>query len=106
MIFIDAIREASTEHEIYFLLTCYVEAIRYCDTLRHFPEPMRDLPIRGTSDLKTRMDALKFRFGEPSGMPDDRSFLIVKETFDIFGAALDRLYSLDGEVRHPLAEAA
>lgn len=106
MMIIDAISEASTEHEIYFLLTCYVEAVRYCDKLGNLPEPMRVLPLRGTDDLSARVEALMFRFEEPSGMPDGRNFRIIREAVDIFGAALDRLYSLDGEVRQPLAEAA
>lgn len=106
MMIIDAISKASTEHEIYFLLTSYIEAVRYCDKLCHLPEPMRALPFRGTDDLKARVEALMFRFGEPCGMPDDRNFPIIKESLDIFGVALDRLCSLYGEVRQPLAEAA
>lgn len=103
MMIIDAIREASTKHEIYFFLTCYVDAVRYCDKLGHFPEPMRDLPFRGTEDLKTRIEALESRFGASSGMTDDRSSPIIRESLDIFGAALDRLCSLDAEARQPLA---
>ena len=98
MMIIDAIREASTEQEVYFLLTCYVDAVRYCDKLCNLPGPMRDLPFTGMDDLKARVEALKFRFTE--------NLLIINEALAIFGAALDRLYSLDLEIRAPLAKAA
>ncbi len=92
----DAIREASTGHEISFLLTSYVEAVRYCDKLCNLPAQMRELPFRGTEDLKARVEALKLRFGEPSAMPDNKEFLIIKEALETFGAALDRTYLLTG----------
>lgn len=102
----DAIREASTGHEIYFLLTSYVEAVRYCDKLCYFPAPMRDLPFTGKDDLKARVEDLELRFGEPSETPDSGDLMIVWEALDIFGAALDRPDLLDGEERQPLAKAA
>jgi len=102
----DAIRAASTRHEIYFLLTSYVEAVRYCDKLCYLPAPMRDLPIMGMDDLKARVEELKLKFGEPSTMPDSKDLMIIRETLGIFGAALGRLYSLDGGVPQPLAKAA
>lgn len=102
----DAIREASTGYEIYFLLTSYVEAVRYCDKLCYFPAQMRDLPFTGMEDLKARVEVLKRRLGEPSEMPDSKNLMIIRETLDIFGAALDRLSLLNGEVLQPLAKAA
>jgi hypothetical protein len=106
MMIIDAISEASTEDEIYFFLTCYVEAVRYCDKLCDLPEPMRALPFRGAHDLTARIQALTARFGVASGMADDQDSLILTETIDIFGAALERLSALDGKVSQALAEAA
>jgi hypothetical protein len=93
MMIIDAIRDASTEHEIQFLLTAYVEAVRYCDKLDILPGGMKDLPLAGVDDLKARVDGLKAGLG---GM-NDRDRLVVREAMVIFTVALARLGSLEKE---------
>ena len=61
MLIKDAIREANTEHEIFFLLTAYVEALGYCDKLNLLPWQMRDLPVAGADDVKARVYGLHLR---------------------------------------------
>jgi hypothetical protein len=94
----DVIREAKNEHEVYFLLTAYVEAVRYVDRMSLLPASVRDLPLKGVDDVKARFDGLKAELGQGSnGKPDTRSLAIVKESADILGDALARLQWLEQE---------
>ena len=99
---IDVIREANNEHEIYFLLTAYVEAVRYGDKFNTLPAQMRDLPLADMANVKERVDKIK------AGL-DRTNFLdrpIIKEAMDIFIVALDRLGSLKGGTLHRMPVAA
>jgi hypothetical protein len=102
----DAIREASTVHEIYFLLTAYVEAARYCDRPGILPGEMRDLPIKGVDDLSARIGNLKAMFGVPPEELSSRDRVVVKEALEIYGCALARLKYLAEAERETLARAA
>src|SRR5262245_21550418 len=94
----DVIREAKSEHEVYFLLTAYVEAVRYVDRMSSLPASVRDLPLNGVDDVKARFDGLTAELGQRSnGEPDTRSLAIVKESADILGNALARLQFLEQE---------
>jgi hypothetical protein len=94
----DVIREAKSEHEVYFLLTAYVEAVRYVDRMSLLPPSVRELPLSGMDDVKARFDGLKAELGQvSSGQPDIRSLAIVKESADILGDALARLQWLEQE---------
>lgn len=105
MIINDVIREAKSEHEVYFLLTAYVEAVRYCDRLSFLPAQVRELPLNGMDDVKARFDGLKAELGQSSNS-DSRSLAIVKESADILGDALARLQFLEREKdRHGAARA-
>jgi hypothetical protein len=96
----DVIREAKSEHEVYFLLTAYVEAVRYVDRMSFLPASVRELPLNGMDDVKARFDGLRAELGQPSsGKPDIRSLAIVKESADILGDALARLQWLQQEQR-------
>jgi hypothetical protein len=87
----DAIRKATSASEIHFLLTAYVEAARYCDPPGCLPDALRALPIRGTEDLGSRIATLKSAFAAPLDELSERDRAILKETLEIFGAALNRL---------------
>jgi hypothetical protein len=93
----DVIREAKSEHEVYFLLTAYVEAVRYVDRMSLLPASVRELPLNGVSDVKARFDGLRAELGQADGKPDSRSLAIVKESADILGDALARLQWLEQE---------
>jgi hypothetical protein len=92
----DVIREAKSEHEVYFLLTAYVEAVRYVDRMSLLPASVRDLPLNGVDDVKARFDGLRAELGQSSN-GDIRSLAIVKESADILGDALARLQWLEQE---------
>jgi hypothetical protein len=96
----DVIREAKSEHEIYFLVTAYVEAVRYCDRLSFLPAQVRELPIKGMDDFQKRIDGLKAELGKSSAQTaDSPSRVVVKETADVLGDALQRLEWLKREQR-------
>jgi len=102
--FSNAIQEADTEHEIFFLLVAHIEALRFCDQLRLLPWQTRDLPLAGSDDLKARIYGLQLR-GRASDV-DGGSRLVVEETIDVFRTALRRLAFLqaDGGLAHRMPE--
>jgi len=101
----DVIREATSEHEVYFLLTAYVEAVRHGDMLGCLPEPVRELPFQGLDDVRTRVDGLKAEL-ELALPRNTRSRVIVKESTELFSEALNRLVWLEWEKRRAVAMAA
>jgi hypothetical protein len=106
MMLTDAIRDASTVHEICFLLTAYIDAARYGDQLVRLPDEMRNLPINGREDLRIRIGKLKTAFGASPEELADKDRVIVKEALDIFSCALGRLSYLAEAEQETLAQAA
>jgi len=102
----DVIREATNEHEVYFLLTAYVEAVRYGDMLNYLPGQLRELPLNGFDDVRTRVDGLRAELLRSSQGTGDRLQVIVRETTDLFSEALNRLQWLQWEQRRAAAMAA
>jgi hypothetical protein len=100
----DVIREANNEHEVYFLLTSYVETVRYCDKLSCLPAPVRELPLDGLEDVKNRIGGLKAELSAPNA--DENSRQVVKEAADLFDEAVNRLQWLQWEKRRSTAMAA
>ena len=86
----EAIRDAATEHEIFFLLTAYVEAVNYCDKLDALPHAMKNLPVAGINDVVARMEALRAGLGATAR--EERA--VIREALEIFGTALVRLGAL------------
>lgn len=105
MLIVDVIREADNEHEIYFLLTAYVEAVRYCDPLHHLPEIVRELPFNGVEDVNVRAESLRAIL-ESSEAPDDKIRLVLAEALGIFAVARHRLETLREEYQSALLDAA
>jgi hypothetical protein len=96
MIVTDVIREADTEHVIYFLLSSYVGVARDCDRLRNLPEQIAALPVTGKDDVKSRFKTLLFELDAASKRLDDQACTSIKEALTIYGTALSRLERLDG----------
>jgi hypothetical protein len=95
----DVIREAKSEHEIYFLVTAYVEAVRYCDPLSFLPAQARDLPLKGVDDVRTRIDGLWAELARARQAGSPSRATVIEETTDVLGAALSRLQWLEQEKR-------
>jgi len=98
----DVIRSAATEHEIYFLLTAYVEAVRFCDKLNDVPEHMASLPLAGIDDVKSRFNKLVAELDAASKRLDHKACETIREALHIFGAALHRLASLNADKHRAL----
>ncbi len=99
--FADTIRSANTEHEIYYLLTAYIETVRFSDHSRNcFPEPITRLPLNGIDDVRGRFTKLLLELDKASKSLDDSSCATIKEGVHALGVALSRLTVLDG--RHSI----
>ena len=112
MMIIDVILDANTEHEIFFLLTAYVESLRYCDKLGTLPQDLTRLPLSGVGDVQGKFVELRAEIGKPAAA-GGRTHAILREAADVFGAAVDRLDRLaqTAEIPHerpasPAAQAA
>jgi hypothetical protein len=93
----NVILDADSEHEIYFLLTSYVEALRYCRQLDCVPDRVTDLPLAGLDDVRVRFSALAVSLADTSHPLDNRTRVALTEAACVFGAALHRLSALDME---------
>jgi len=105
MLIVDVIREADSDHEIYFLVTSYVEAVRYCDPLRLLPMVVRELPLNDVEDVTIRVEMLRAILESPDALSDEIR-LVLAEALDIFGMARHRLDALREEYQGALLEAA
>jgi CheY-like chemotaxis protein len=95
--FTDVIRTAENEHEIYFLLTSYAEAVRYDRPVHAVPEPITRLPLRGPDDVRERFDQLVPELDAASKRLDDKAVALIKQALHTYGTALGRLKSLEKE---------
>ncbi len=105
MLITDVIREAENPHEIYFLLTAYVEAVRYSDPLHRLPGFITELPFTGLVDVLARAERLRLTLESPAGA-DPAIPSILAEALGILTTAGKRLESLRGAALSPLLEAA
>ena len=89
--FTDVIRTAEDEHEIYSLLTEYVEGVRYSNTPNFLPASLTELPLNGAADVKSRFAVLVIELDTASRQLDHRACGAIKEALQIFAAAATRL---------------
>ena len=90
----DAIVNSSSECEIYFLLTSYIETARYCGRLNKLPGHLLHLPMFGIDDVRMRLDGLSLEISRLSQSADEEQRVRVGEAVEIFAAALSRLRRL------------
>lgn len=98
----DAIDNASSEYEIYFLLTSYIESVQYCRRLNKLPGHFLHLPMTGMADVRMRLDGLSLEFDQLSQSADHEQRVRIGEAVEIFAAALSRLRRLDQGTGQPL----
>jgi hypothetical protein len=90
--FADIIRNASNEHEVYFLLTSYIESARFGDKLNcGVSERITGLPLNGSADVKERFKLLLLELDTASKRLDDNACEAIREAMYILCAALNRL---------------
>jgi len=91
MMIADVISEAATEHEVYFLLTSYVEAVRHADLDQVLPHPLRGMPIRGVPDIESRLHWLTVELGRAAPATGAVNGELLREALSLFAAALSSL---------------
>ena len=84
----DVIRDANSEYVIFFLLSAYIDALRFCNCL---PARLTSLPLTGIHDVGTRYQSLVAERDSASRKADDKVDVLIKEALHVFGTALHRL---------------
>jgi hypothetical protein len=102
--FADVIREAKNEHEILFLLTSYVEAVRFGDQLNLVPESVKKLPLTGISEVRQQLQQLIVELDKASKDLNDNACVVIKEALHLFSTAVNRLESLGDAKPQPVSE--
>jgi hypothetical protein len=87
----DAIRNASSEHTVYFLLTAYIDSLQFSARL---PEYVTALPVSGLQDLDWRFEKLFAELEMEIGRPESPQLQALQEAVNIFEAAVTRLRRL------------
>ena len=93
MIIADAIATASSEHEVYFLLTAYLEAVRYGDRHGLLPDELTRLPVTGHADVEDRLHHLGTEPAPPAPS-SERARTLIREARNVMGTAHERLMLL------------
>jgi hypothetical protein len=99
----DAIRNANTQHTVYFLLTAYLDTLQFS---RKLPEHLTVLPIADLNDLESRFEKLVAEFELELRLPDSHKFLVLMEAVTIFDLAVVRVCQLLAEQADPSAAGA
>ena len=99
----ETIRNASSEHIVYFLLTAYAQSLQTSVTI---PKDIAALPLCGLEDVWSRFDKLVAEFQKVARLSDRPSFVLVAEALNVFDTALNRLSELfgDGVDRHEIED--
>ena len=99
MIIIDALKLATTEHVVYFLLTAYVETVEHSGpSARALPKEARRMPVRDASDVVRRLRVLQVK---RSSFKVPREVRLIDEVVSAFSAAADRLRALGARISSP-----
>lgn len=99
MMIADAIAEATTEHEVYFLLTAYLESVRYGDQHGLLPDDLTRLPLAGPVDVENRLQHL---WQDHACLPQasHRTYTLMREACNVMGRAYERLIHLGPPPQH------
>ena len=87
----DAIRNATTQHTVYFLVTAYLDTLQFAKKL---PEHLTVLPIADLKDLESRFEKLVAEFEGELRLPDSHKFSMLLEAVGIFDLAVVRVCQL------------
>ena len=98
----NVIRESRSEHEIFFLLTAYLEALGYGDVQGILPRELVELPLSGMGDVRRRIAVLTVEFAKLHDRYGKKHAILK----DILGSALQRLEWLDRDARMAVPAAA
>ena len=93
------------QHEIFLLLTAYLEALGYGDVQGILPRELVELPLSGMGDVRLRITVLTVEFAKLHDRYG-KKHAILKDAADILGSALQRLDWLDRDARMAVPAAA
>ena len=93
----DVIADAGTDHEILFLLTAYLESVRFGDKFSLLPQHITRLPLNGIVDVRVRFRDLRAELDRTPGLGWSNARALVKEALVVFGTGIDRLTFLGQE---------
>jgi len=99
MMIADVVRRSDSECAIYFLLSAYLQALRFGDNSSRVPESITRLPLTCASDVRTRFEQLMIELDTASRRLDDDSCSAIRGALHMVGAASSRL-KLIGERPH------
>ena len=93
----DLILDATSKYEIYFLVTAYLESVRYGDKHGMLPNKLTCLPCSGMDDIWERLEALGAELdNSPQVESQQTRRAILQEAAAVLGASVRRLRELDG----------
>jgi hypothetical protein len=90
----DAIEGAESKHEVFFPLTSYIEAVRHLDQLNLLPWAMRNLPLAGIEDVKTRIASLHLNLQYVTSPASTRTYSLIEDAISVYQTALCRTTQL------------
>jgi hypothetical protein len=105
MLITNVIRDAVDESQIRFLVSAYIEAVRYCDPLGVMPGAIRELPFGGIEDAAARVRTIGAML-DSRQLADDQARVVANEALGILTAAQQRLESLRAERSNRMPAAA
>ena len=92
---LDVMRRVSTESEVKFLLSAYVETLPFYDFSHSLPRGVTQLPLAGVEDVRSRFEALlDVELSGGAAQAGERVHAIVREAAEVFGVALTRMQTL------------
>ena len=90
----DAMAQARNTHEVFFLLTAYVEHLAHSDMARSLPVHLTTLPLSSAEDIRRRADVLDMVIAMYFQKPSAESG-VVDEARRLFRIAQRRLITLE-----------
>lgn len=106
MMLSDAINAARSEHEVYFLVTSYIDALGHSLDPASVPDTLLTLPLRGRSDLEQRAAVLGRQLDDELRPRRSERRPAIGEAFSLLITALLALERIEAEQRKRLNESA
>ena len=100
MIIVDAIRRASTEHVVYFLLSAWLETLVHTGRARALPAEAARLPVQGSVDVRRRLRIIREKLASDNDMAPQR-VRVLEDAASALGAARVKLSYLWVRATHP-----
>lgn len=97
MLLCDAINAARTEHEIFFLLTSYIDALGHGASPGSVPDALLTLPLGGRCDLERRAAQLGRQLDDKLRPGRGGRCAVAAEAFDTLITALLALERIEAE---------